>query len=439
MTPAGSDRAQLLELASQAASSCGDSLRAVSLLEEAISLHSAGGDADAVGRCTAQMAGALSALRRFAEAIERAREAFEHGSDLDERVRADLAVEIGFASYMSGQNALGLEWTETALILAERHDDRSLLARAIGAKSALLFQLGRHREAVILARGMAVLAEEGGAQREKARALLSLSVYTLEDDLREALSASVEAAELARRIGLRAEELVNLLNAAETSVYVGDWERTRRAIAELEQRDLDLEQRTWFTAVKAVLAASTDDPEGGLALIGSLTATTDYIHIRSTLMCTTSNVLLATGDLQGARSRAAEGVAADPMGINAPLCLSVEGRACLWQGDVTGAKHVCAALESFRGRWAGAVRLTLEAGVAGLEGDRARARASYSASFEAWRALDCPLSLAMAGLDHVIVLGPKEDPAVTGETEAILTELGSRPFLERLRAQGAVR
>ena len=46
-----------------------------------------------------------------------------------------------------------------------------LLARAIGAKSYALFNLGRQREAVILARGQVALAEAAGSLLEQAARL----------------------------------------------------------------------------------------------------------------------------------------------------------------------------------------------------------------------------------------------------------------------------
>ena len=61
----------------------------------------------------------------------------------------------------------------------------------------------------------------------------------LDDDLREALSAAVESAELARRAGQRQLEIMNLLNAAEISIFVGEWNDTRAALVELAQRELN--------------------------------------------------------------------------------------------------------------------------------------------------------------------------------------------------------
>ena len=138
-------------------------------------------------------------LTWFSEAAERGERAFETlRKGGDERVKADLACELAGALNSAGSHKRALEWSETALVLAERFDDPALLAGAVGARSGALFNLGRHREAVMLARGMAALADAAGALREQATARVGLSVFTLEEDPREALSVALESAELGK-------------------------------------------------------------------------------------------------------------------------------------------------------------------------------------------------------------------------------------------------
>ena len=64
---------------------------------------------------------------------------------------------------------------------------------------------------------------------------------------------------------------------------------------------------------------------------------------------------------------------------------------------------------------------------------------AYRGAIEAWRALKCTLDLALCELDLVLLFGP-DHPDATGAKEArdIFTQLGAKPFLERLnRAAGA--
>ena len=86
-----------------------------------------------------------------------------------------------------------------------------------------------------------------------------------------------------------------------------------------------------------------------------------------------------------------------------------------------------------------AERLTVEAGLAALEGRADESAAGYRTSVEAWRALDCTLDLALCELDLVLLLGSDHpDARVAKEARDIFTDLGAQPFLELLnRAAGA--
>jgi len=90
-------------------------------------------------------------------------------------------------------------------------------------------------------------------------------------------------------------------------------------------------------------------------------------------------------------------------------------------------------MRPFRGRWMTAERLTMEAGLAALEGRVQEAAETYRRAVEAWRALDCTLDLALCELDRVLLLGPDHpDATMAKEARDIFTELGAKPFLERL-------
>lgn len=211
------------------------------------------------------------------------------------------------------------EWSETALVLAERLDDTELLARAIGSKSHALFNLGRQREAVILARGHIALAEAAGSFLEQALGWTMLSFYISGDEPREGLSAAMESAELARRAGHRGIEIVNLINGAEGSLFLGEWSDTRVTITELRQRDLPLEQRAMLSCTEGLLAALTGNPEEASARFerADRMAATEMVTGRASYLMDRSFVSLATGDIEAARRESAEAVLADPTGINA--------------------------------------------------------------------------------------------------------------------------
>jgi class 3 adenylate cyclase/tetratricopeptide (TPR) repeat protein len=433
----GADRAALLELAGDAADRTSVCDRALPLLEEALAYYEAIGDTVSVGRATVELAHVLDKLSRLFDAIERCERAFTAvGKDGDDRVRATLACELAYAHNDAGSYQQALEWSEIALALSERLDDPASVGEAIGAKSGALFNLGRHQEAIMLARGRVTLADSTGSLMDQAWARSFLATFLLGDDPREALSAGKQSAELARRAGHRWLEISRMNGAAEGSLFLGEWGDTRTAITELEQRVLPLEQRAFLDCIEATLAALTGDREGASSCLergASRLSGTELVTGRATYLLDRALVSLAAGDLEAARRESAEAVSADPLGINAPHALAVQARAALWLGDAEGLRAAMAGMKAFRGRWVSAEWLSAEAGLAALEGRVETAADSYREAIEAWRTLNCTLDLALCELDLVVVLGPNH-PGATVAREAldVFARIGARPFLERL-------
>jgi tetratricopeptide (TPR) repeat protein len=438
LTRTGAERAWLLEAAGEAAERAAAYGEALSHLEEAVAYHETAGDVNAIGRATAGVVRVLGGLGRHHEAIERCERALEAvGDGGDERVRAELACELAGSYGLEGSCESALQWSETALSLAEKLDDIALLARSIGTKSYALFNLGRHREAVMLARGQVALADAAGSLVEQAWARSWLGLFAFGEDPRESLSAFTESAELARRAGDRRLERFKLSDVAELSIFVGAWSEARAAMTELREREIPLwEGEAFLNVHEAMLAALTGDPVAASGLLEEQRAGmagSEFLAARTTYFKCRSLVYLAAGDLEVARRSAAEGVSADPMGADSPSALSVQARACLWQRDAEGAREARSMMKGFGGRWMTAQRCTVEAGLAALEGREEEAAEGYRKAVEALRALDCTLDLALCELDLVLLLGPDHGSAtVAKEARDIFTELGAKPFLERL-------
>jgi len=148
---------------------------------------------------------------------------------------------------------------------------------------------------------------------------------------------------------------------------------------------------------------------------------------------TRSLLSLAAGDLEAARREAVDTVSADPLGINSPRALMISARAALWLHDVEGARSALTAMTGFPGQGMAAERLTVEAGLAALEGLAEEAAEAYEEAIEAWRTLECTLDLALCELDLVLLLGPgPPNDNATKEAREVFTRLGAKPFLERL-------
>lgn len=428
-------RAPLLERAGEAARRRQEPERAIEYLEEAIAIYQERGDVVASGLVTAEIAWSLHSVGRTDEAVERCKGLFERLGDADNvDVRARLAVALALVLAHGSEVALALEWCETAAALAEELDDSALLANAIGSRSLALFTMGRHREAVMLARGMATIADEAGELAEQARARTGLSLYMLPDNPRGMIVVANEAVEIARRAGHRGLELTNLLNIAETSIYVGLWEEARTAIAELHQRELGAWHRDWMYGLEAVLAAMSGDPASAAELLAACAEwSDDALAAQTTRLTTEACVALANGDLAGAFRDANRAVELDPMGINSAVALGIAARAALWLGNLDDLAGAYAGMLRVRGRAMAAQRRTTEAGLAALEGRFDEAADVYRDAIERWRAVDSVLDLALCELDLVQVLGAGHvDATVAKEARDVFAQIGARAMLDRL-------
>ncbi len=437
------ERAELLDVTGDAAYRADAFERSLELYEAAITSHTDAGDLDTAGRSTARLVEVLSnGLQRIAEAVVRAESALsqlgDHGS---ERTRAELASTLAFVHSVSGDSAASLEWAELSCKLAERLDDVELLGRAIGAKSAAMYRLGRHREALMLARGRMALAHEAGSLLEQASATLYVSVFALDEDPHEAIRIQLEAAELARRAGARGQETISLLNAAEGAIGLGHWEEARAALAALRQRDMPSPRQVQLALCEAILAALSGDAAFAFEQLEATaeTAQSENLVARSNFFLMRATVELASGNLENAYQSAAAALTAELSGINSPGALVIQMRAALWLGDPARAREALTGMQGFRGRWMAAARLTAEAGLAALDGKHDDSAAAYARALDAWRALDSPLDLGLCALDRAVLRAPHVEPGTEDdEAREIFTKLGALPLLARLdRASSA--
>ncbi|HEY5092918.1 MAG TPA: adenylate/guanylate cyclase domain-containing protein [Acidimicrobiales bacterium] len=430
------ERAALHLRAAWSAASAMDPEHAFDHCEASIALYSDLGRIDDAARSVADLLRMKFPSSDSGIIIERCEQAYALlGPSGDTSARMALAFAIAESLGHSADVARALEWCEIGSGLAEELDDVEQFARGLGVRSLALFTMGRHREAVMLARGMAEIADEAGALNEQSRARTGLSLYMLPDDPASMVTIALEAAEIAGRAGNRALEITNLLNIAETSIYVGLWDEATRAIAELRQRQTGAWHQGWLMALEGLLASLRGDFAHAEEMIPDSDEFTLDVSLAGSTTRLTSSALsaLARGDLESAQHDSAEALALDPMGINAPIALDILIHAALWRRDLSQVREALALTQFNRGRAIVATRRTAEAGVAALEGRLDAAAEIYREAIEKWRVLDCVLDLALCELDLVLLLGPSHPDATVGkEARDIFTQLGALPFLQRL-------
>ena len=426
--------APLLEHAGRAATLQQHYESADEFLKKAIGIYKARGDLVAWGLCIAELGQPLASIGRSQESVQLCEEAFELIGEDETRVRAKLSLSIATVLSFGSEVERAAKWCEVALGLAEELDDDALLAGALGSRSLALFTMGRHREAVILARGMAGIADAAGQLHEQARARTALSLYMLPDNPRGMVEVANEAVELGRRAGIRGIETTNMLNITETSLYLGLWDEAFAMIEELHQRELAEWTSEWLAGLEAIFAAIRGDVARADELLAAGSETGDQsLGALTTRRTTLAFVALANGNLEEALREANRAVELDPMGINCAAALGIAARAALWMGDLGELRTVFAAMHRIRGRAMAAQRRTTEAGIAALEGRPFEAEELYRDAIERWHAVESVLDLALCELDLAIVLGKDNEEATTAkEARDIFTQIGAHVFLQRL-------
>lgn len=430
------ERAALHMRAAWSAEAALDRDAAVEHCEQAIALYSQLGRIGDAGKSVADLLRMNITKSDVSVIVERCEQAYALlGPDGDISARMALAIAIAESLGYGTDVVRALEWCEIGSGLAEELDDVAQFARVLGVRSLAVFTMGRHREAVMLARGMAQIADEAGALNEQSRARTGLSLYVLPDDPASMVAIALEAAEIAVRGGNRPLEITNLLNIAETSIHVGLWDEAAKAIAELRQRQIGEWHQGWLMGLDRLLASL----RGDFARADELGSGTDEFSLDVSLAGSTTRLTasaysaLAKGDLDVAQRDAGEALGLDPMGINASVALDILIHAALWRHDLIQVREALVTTQSSRGRALIATRRTAEAGVAALEGRLDDAAEIYRDAIEKWRVLDCVLDLALCELDLVLLLGPNHPDATAGkEARDIFTQLGALPFLQRL-------
>jgi class 3 adenylate cyclase/tetratricopeptide (TPR) repeat protein len=437
ITTTGPERAGVLELAGEAARLTSKIDESIAYYEEAVAFYGAAHDPVAAGRVTAELARSITRSGRPTEAIarlERSLAALEGAGGVDAdmiRVRLTSRLATGYAK--SGSPERALDVLETALPIAERLGDPKLLREAIIERGGALWILGRRVESSLLVRIFKEFSATGSL-RDQAEAVMVESLVVREDDLQGALRLALEAADLYRRSGDRSVEILNLLNATEFALYLGDWDQARATLAEVDGRTDSLGRFTsWYTCCVALLDALT----------GELASAEDRFHEsaaemeRSESVTTRDNLhharamaRLAAGRLDEARTDTAAILEASPSGLNSAVPWSIQARAALWAKDVGALEGAIEGMGQLHGRWMRAVRATAESGLRALHGDLDGAADAYVAAADTWRSLRNPLDLALCGVDAALVLGDDQRVSdLVEESRAILTHLGALPFL----------
>jgi tetratricopeptide (TPR) repeat protein len=430
------ERAALMELAGDAASSAAHHEEAEILYEEAITAYRGLEDRSASARAIAGLADAMMGRYRIHAALALLEPAALELADLErdpDYVRF-LATLARFKMMDDAPDALAA--ADRALELAERLDLVPIIADLLVTRGVDLGKLGRGYEAISAIEGGMRLAMANGLARTEIRARINISVVLGWQDPQAQLASSRTGIELARRLGLRFEWSLLVGNASEMAIHAGDWDwaiAQLEALAEATSGD-ERQRARWFLI--SYLAERGDDVSATMAEMEQIhrergadeaiwANTERYLHAS---VWFPQGRWLDTADALLAAARE------DP--FNAVASYWTAGVAAIMGHDRGRTREAIEGMErsGVQGRVMRYALRSLEAGEAVMDGRIDEALRIYHDVLAGYREVGLRRSEALVGLQMAIGIGP-DHPAVVealGAARRIFTELRAQAWLDRL-------
>jgi class 3 adenylate cyclase/tetratricopeptide (TPR) repeat protein len=445
------ERAELLAEAGEMAGFAGDGESAWRLMNEAIAIYQAAGDAHAGARVTVRLglvAGMGPRRDDVGPMLERAFDVLS--TDEPDEDLAALAVSLSAFYWFSGESERAAERGEFALDLAEAGGYTDVIVRALGRKVFVAEERGHPHEALALAEHALKLAREHALWDDTFRICIGLSdrCFT-RDRYADALVYLEEGLEAGRKLGNRLGEWSALAEMTYPAFMLGRWDEVLRARDELTQ-----EQVESAAVVLSVLQAGLsvyiqrgelDEASRLYEMFLRLERSTD-IQERGVWLAATAALRRAQGQ-EGAALAA--GLAALELAPNLGLGFqsvkhamvdALESARVL--GDEAKLNELLEAIETVP---AGLRSPFLDANAhrfrAHLEGDNPGADRQFSTAAAQLRALELPFHLAVVQLEYaewLLARGrPDDAQPLIAEARGAFEQLDAKPWLERLDAARA--
>ena len=227
ITPEPTERAALLDRLAYTATLVGRYETGVAAATASIELYRAAGDLDGVARAS----GALGSIQMDAGMMDEAVGTLEgaigglapQGS---ETLRADLEARLSRAFMRIGRDRDAVAAADRALEIAERRRLEAVVTEALINRGAALAALGRWREGAAVLQAAVERAQASGDISVELRARNNLATSIGNGDPRRAMEITLEAMEIARRVGDLAHLVWMTQQITYASSSVGlDWDR----------------------------------------------------------------------------------------------------------------------------------------------------------------------------------------------------------------------
>jgi tetratricopeptide (TPR) repeat protein len=445
-----SERATLLERAGRLALNANATDQARRLLAQAITLHGEAGDARRAARASAALADVDFAEDRLDDSATRLEGAIEM---LDEseptRELAAALAQLGRAYALRGDIARAADTLERALRMAEVLADEPAFIDALISRSVVLTRQSRMREARILLEAAVAAARDAELPGTWWRAANNLGVVHEDGDRPlEGLELAREMLAQARKRGDRHAEAFAVVGQLSALVAVGRWSEALSILAGAEPLvGSSGILRAQLVDVVPVYCEQgrLEDAEALLAGMADVSAT-DSAEVKASLETAEAAVRRARGDHAGALEVARRAIArSSELGITNRLVKESfvhAAEASLRLDDLEQTRSLLAVVEHLP---PGELTPYLEAHaarfgahIAARVGDDAEASRRFQAAARAFRASGFAFWHAATLVEHAEWLAATRRPAEAAElaeqARDFLTEVGARPWLDRIDA-----
>ncbi|MGH2466709.1 MAG: adenylate/guanylate cyclase domain-containing protein [Candidatus Limnocylindrales bacterium] len=432
------DAATFDEQAGRAAADAADYDAAVAHLEAARRQRAAAGDRSATAKTIATLGQTLLSAKRVDAGRMLLESAAAEFADLSATPEvAAVNGQLARAYQLSEEPGRAVEVADRVLATAEHGDLIPLLADTLVTKGTVLQTLGHAREGAALLEAGLRLAETHGLPLIGLRATNNQSVWLADESPRRALETLRAGLATARRLGVIGWVTSLAGGLSDAAFRAGEWQLARVELAAtLPEASEPYTRALMSNNLLDILAARGEPSEEALAAMREALSGFDP-NVKAGIGNEAEGWLaLARGDATEAHRLWRE--MADAIPSNASASLQLAARAAVLGQDLEAARRDLADLDAIgiHGTAIEAVRTTIRAGIAGLEGRRGESLALYRSANASWRDLDLPWDAARTALEMITVLGPGEVDAQAAGAEArqTFTTLGARPFLAQLEA-----
>ncbi len=402
-------------------------------LQRAIELATAIGDAGARRKAIAERAGLLmeghqeQGRQLLVEALA------EPGLEPSDPGFIELAERLALSEMRMGNDAEAVAIADRALPAMEAAGADELAVQALITRGAALANLGRATEATVTLTGAKALAERRGMLGSSLRAAINLG-YALEpDDPVLGFQVSREGYERGARYGMTFAVRYLLGNACDSAFQVGEWDWVQHEVQQQLSQDLEARERLWYDSFDLVIRAHRGESvttEGDR--LASFASGFDDVQYQLFPFWVLLHAALLDGRFADVIQLADKALS---LGYQAAEAATFGARAAIWGGDAVTARRMLDAYRVARpGRRTDAMRATMDAGIAIVEGRTADARRGYADAQARWQDLGLATWLALCQLDAVETgaLEPPERRRAAEEARVFFERVGAPRLIERL-------